>query len=207
MNGPSAIYNWRTGQCHTHLVFWGTVTWDLVLERDCHFTYLFINTELALQCSSWALTLPLFCYHRTIASHPPSCTAPDFSLLPFHNPLMLIFSSPLQCFVPQGCHYCFELLLTRMLTPTVLSPFMVALPFYSTYLGSQSSTAVTPMVLLLCMHDSSSAEACLCLCLIVQVAEHLRQVFSITPTSVGDEDKNGAEQLQHTALLLCYHWE
>lgn len=82
---------------------------------------------------------------------------------------------------------------------------MVALPFYSTYLGPQSSTVVTPVVLLLCMQDSSSTEACLCLCLIVQVAEHLRQVFSITPTSVGDEDKNGAEQLHHIALLLCCH--
>lgn len=82
---------------------------------------------------------------------------------------------------------------------------MVALPFYSTYLGPQSSTVVTAMVLLLCMQDSSSAEACLCLCLIVQVAEHYRQVFAITLTSVGDEDKNGAEQLHHTALLLCCH--
>lgn len=89
-----------------------------------------------------------------------------------------------------------------MLTPMVLSPFMVALPFHSTYLGSQSSAAVTPMVLLLCMKDSSSAEACLCLCLILQVAEHLGQVFSITPMSVGDEDKNGAELLQHVAAVL-----
>lgn len=58
VNGPSAIYNWRTGQCLSHLVLWGTVAWDLVLERVYHFTYLFINAEIALQCSSWALTLP-----------------------------------------------------------------------------------------------------------------------------------------------------
>lgn len=78
---------------------------------------------------------------------------------------------------------------------------MVALPSYSAYLGSHSSAAVTLMVSFHCMQDLSSAKACWRLYLILQVAEHLTQVFSITPVSVGDEDKNGAEQLQQVAVM------
>ena len=87
-----------------------------------------------------------------------------------------------------------------MNAPSIES-FCVALPSYSTYLGSHSSVAVTLMVSFHCVQDSSSAEACWCLYLILQVAEHLVQVFSITPVSVGDEDKNGAEQLQQVAAM------
>lgn len=58
------------------------------------------------------------------------------------------------------------------------------------------------MVSFRCVQDSSSAEACWRLYFILQVAEHLMQVFSITPLSVGDEDKNGAEQLQQVAAVM-----
>lgn len=57
------------------------------------------------------------------------------------------------------------------------------------------------MVSFCCVQDMSSTEACWGLYLILQVAEHLVQVFSITPVSVGDEDKNGAEQLQQVAPM------
>lgn len=51
------------------------------------------------------------------------------------------------------------------------------------------------------LQNSSSAEAHWRWYLILQVAEHLGQAFSFTQVSVGDEDKNGAEQLQQVAAM------
>lgn len=51
------------------------------------------------------------------------------------------------------------------------------------------------------LQDSSSAEARWRWDFILQAAEHLVQVFAITPVSVRDEDKNGAEQLQEVAAV------
>lgn len=96
------------------------------------------------------------------AVHPAAPLLTFLSTLP--QPSSAHFNPPSRRLVLRSCPCCFELLLTRMLTPMVLSPFMVALLFYSTYLGSQSSAAVTPMVLLLCMKASLAALRLACVC-------------------------------------------